>query len=509
MKNKRFFFFFIFVVLIVTTLIHYLLLPPREKSNARTTCEIKARGDINCNGTIDFPDFEIWSKEYTRVLSTKEADLNNDLVVTIADFEIWRKGYTSPGDIITATPTSIILPSTVTPTTSVGTPIPTIPIEGSQSRGYHTTPQELKIIKQKATQGKEPYKAAVADLLSYVKDPNYWPFGTISGSQNCSATLEPQYIGEGNPLIYGKVIAYHLTGNSAYAENVREKLIDLTDTTGYGGETYSGGNQCILNLSWYLPAWIQAADLLEDYGGWSNGDKQKFQQWLADVIYRKTDWASDARANNWGTIGSATSGIIADYLTGSGLQLIDRTGAKFSPHDAYLDAKNRQLERIRGNSYMDFECPIKVYIRSDGGIGEELRRGSSGCNADHILAQDGSWSYTIGAISNMSMHAELLLRRGDRSLYDLVNSQGGSIQKAAHFVLNNPKGTQPWNINNASGLEYIYRYYRDAVFGSELGVGTGNRVVVGYQQRHSSWTTLTHGFASDESPGLPSTISPP
>ena len=38
-------------------------------------------------------------------------------------------------------------------------------------------------------------------------------------------------------------MAYHLTGKGDYAATVRTLLLDLTDTGGYGGDVYSGGNR--------------------------------------------------------------------------------------------------------------------------------------------------------------------------------------------------------------------------------------------------------------------------
>ncbi|HRN95916.1 MAG TPA: hypothetical protein PLD54_00540, partial [Candidatus Levybacteria bacterium] len=55
---------------------------------------------------------------------------------------------------------------------------------------------------------------------------------------------------------YAKALAYHLTGNDAYALDVKKRLLDITDTTGFEGDEYSGANQCILELSWLIPSWI-------------------------------------------------------------------------------------------------------------------------------------------------------------------------------------------------------------------------------------------------------------
>src|SRR5436309_5083899 len=143
-----------------------------------------------------------------------------------------------------------------------------------KSRGYMTTPQELAAVAQKAALGMQPYNAAKDQVLAFAGSPSYWPYGGISGEQSCSGTLTPSYVGNGAPVIFAKAMAYHLTGDSQYAADVRSKIIDLTGTYGYGGSVYSGGNQCILNLAWYIPSWIMAADLIQDYPGWSLSDQQ-------------------------------------------------------------------------------------------------------------------------------------------------------------------------------------------------------------------------------------------
>ena len=307
------------------------------------------------------------------------------------------------------------------------------------------------------------------------EEPSYWPYGTISGPQSCLKTFEPPYIGNGAPLILAKAMAYDITGNTQFAASVRERILDLTDTSGYGGEDYSGGNQCILNLARYIPSWIIAAELIEDYPGWSSADKQSFQKWLANEIYKKVDWASDNRSNNWGSASSATAALIADYLEGSGIPLIDRKGKQSTPAQAFAEAKQRQLDRMNGNPYMDnTNCHQAVGIRADGGIPEELARGSTGCSGQWIQDLDDSWIYTMAHLQGTVAHAELLLRRGDPSIYTNMTLTGaGSLLKAILFLLHNPNDPSksvPWKLSNdRSTLELAYRFYQDPYITQQLG----------------------------------------
>jgi hypothetical protein len=292
-------------------------------------------------------------------------------------------------------------------------------------------------------------------------------------------------------------------------------IMDLTDTYGYGGSTYSGGNQCILNLAWYIPSWIMAADLIEDYSGWSLSDKQTFQNWLASEIYKKVDWASDARSNNWGSAGSATSAMIADYLAGSGVMLTDRNGSQLTPGQAYAEAKQRQLDRMDGNSYMDnYNCHQGVGFRPDGGIPEELARGSTGCNGLWIQDLDSSWMYTMTHLQGTMVHAELLLRRGDPSLCTHLTGTGaGSILRSILFLLNNPNDPSKsvaWKMSNdGSTLEVAYRFYLNTYMAQQLGIGTGTRAICGKSGQMLHFGTITHGFAVGEVLEPLPTVPPP
>jgi hypothetical protein len=405
---------------------------------------------------------------------------------------------------------------------------PSVPPGGtlstSKSRGYVTTPAELRDVADRATKGIEPYQSAVVGVKSYATaDPSHWPHFTIEGQQSCADTEEPSLIWGGSPLVQAKAMVYHLTGDERYAADVRLRLLDLIDTHGYNspGDTsdrYSGANQCILNLSWYLAGWIIAADLIEDYPGWTSADKAAFQKWLAEVVFRKVEWASDVKSNNWGTAGSATTAMIADYLTASGILMTDRNGVKIGSRAAYLEAKQRQIDRMNGNTYMNnTTCNFPEGIRPDGGQPGELGRGPTGCDGAFILPPhdltNPSWTYPQTAMRGLAIHAELLLRRGDNSIYEHMRSDGaGSFRKAILFLLHNPNDplmSAPWFEGGKQTLEFAYRYYRDPHIAEQLRIGTTERYVGTAQRQMVHFGTITHGFATNEDPGPPPTVPPP
>lgn len=191
-----------------------------------------------------------------------------------------------------------------------------------EQRGYFTTGPELQEIRTKANASTQPYSTTFNNFDSRIGTPTTWTYGNIDGvisggNDLCDGTRNgPNYLSSfaGGREIYAKALAYHLYSNDEYAAYVKTRILDLTNTTGWGGETYGGNNQCILNLSFSIPLWIAAADLIEGYSGWTTADKYQFQQWLADEVYKKTAWASRVRKNNWGAAGSVSSAMIADYL---------------------------------------------------------------------------------------------------------------------------------------------------------------------------------------------------
>jgi hypothetical protein len=383
----------------------------------------------------------------------------------------------------------------------------------SQSRGYFTTPEELAGIKQRADQGKQPYKDAVDELVAYAGAPGDWPYGSVDGNVDCAGPDEPPPLwnGEGGPLVLAKAYLYHLTGDEAFAESARLHVLDLTDTTGWGGDVFSGANQCILNLSWFIPRFIQAAELLEGYAGWSTDDRETFASWLAAEVYLETSWSSSHRMNNWGSAGSYTSAMIADYLVQTTIsQLVDEDGTSRSLAEAWTYHRSRQLARMDGTDPLDTQCAIWG-IQDHGGIPDELRRGTSGCDATYILEQDASYTYQLAHIQALVAHAELLLRRGDKSMFDNVAPNGmGSIQQSILFVIQNPTQSWPWSNNHMPTLDISYRYYRDPAMCAELVCDdVTQRVISGEGNRVMSFGTLTHGFAPDENPGPPPVVAPP
>ncbi len=181
------------------------------------------------------------------------------------------------------------------------------------------------------------------------------------------------------------------------------------------------------------------------------------------------------------------------------------SGVSRSIEDAFYLAKAHQLGRINGVAAMRYDCPSKGILPS-GAIPEELSRvstlrvcyfeflvrchvhhksvllnlfsrdcfslqGSTTCAGTAIAATDSSYTLTTLYITSVVLHAELLLRRGDASLYrngdSMLGQQPGSIRQAVFFVISNSP-SWPWPSNRNSVMEYLYRFYRDGKFLEQL-----------------------------------------
>jgi hypothetical protein len=427
----------------------------------------------------------------------------------------------------TPTPTPGIpqLPApTPTPTPApTATPAPTPASSQDGVRGYLTTPGELRSIRQKADQQMQPYKAAYDSLMSFVGSPSTWPTSDFTGTNMCTNRDAFQAAAA---HVYAQTLAYHLTGDAGYASEARKHILEISRSVTSGYEYGGGGDGCPLTMSRHVPGYIVAADLLEGYPGWTAADKSVFLDWLNNHAYHLVDWASDERSTNWGADGSNAAGIIADYFANSGRNLRDRNGSSWTPRQAYEEAKALQLHRMNGTTDHSTGDPFPKMknsvcrnftatsstdgfahgIQPWGSIPEESGRGTTGCAGTVLLSADSAWTYMHTSLTGMIMQAEMLLRRGDRSMYDNLKSNGnGSLETAMEFTLT-PFGAYS---SRTSIFELGYRYYKNPMIGAAIGVSGSRKIAGGTNTVFLHFGTLTHGFAPGENPGLPPAVPAP
>jgi len=323
------------------------------------------------------------------------------------------------------------------------------------SRGYLTTPQELKVIAEKAEQGLEPYKSAVVDVLQWANKEWVYEFKAI---ESCDNANEPVWNdnGGGTPVLYAKAIAYHLTGDVRYAEEVKNNLEQImTEVKSISVDT----ERCQLVFSWGTPELVASADLIEAY--WKNQTctgpvsteyadekidqgncKVLFQNWLVKNPYYVVSLSTENSKSNWGAAATNATAYIADYLWDrSDILLIHRNPpqidkgkeTQLTPSKAYAYANQLALDRMNGYGveygsifscdYLDREqqssqwTPVKSQISEMGIIPEDARR-QEYCN---IPGYNGEYqNYPQIHLGNNIQQCELMLRRGDASCFDNV-----------------------------------------------------------------------------------------
>lgn len=429
------------------------------------------------------------------------------------------------------------------------------PLPPTGPRGYLTTPQELAAIREKAARGIEPYRSAMAEVLEWANSE--WDYA-LDAHENCSGSDDPKWLDneEGGATLYAKALAYHLTGESRYAAEVKTILEQIMTRV----ETISvEEQQCRLNFGWGTPELVAAADLIDSY--WSNltctgptstrygitamgSGKCKFlfQNWLAKNPYYVVSYSAESSGNNWGAAATNAIAYIADYLWDRpSLRLIHRSitadgdvkEITLTPAQAYARANRLALDRMNGYrvSYGGSSCdrmngpqqssrwaPVKSQITENGIIPEDARRDEY-CN---IPRYNGSYqNYPQIHLGNNIQQCELMWRRGDSSCYDNVDMSDlpeytftgpdgetkkthlkpgrGSIERAINAIIVD-SGT-PWEHDSALRVAYRYYYHHHRLGGIEQWAGQLDRVKGCSQD--ICFGTLTHGFAPGEEPGPP------
>lgn len=431
-----------------------------------------------------------------------------------------------------------------------------------QSRGYLTTPQELRAIAAKAGRGLEPYAGAVEQVLEEAEQPFLY---RLQSEATCDDADDPAWIDDtqGIPRIYARALAYHLTGEEYYAAEVKDLLERImTEVQTITLEQ----QQCRLNFSWGTPELVASADLIESYWagqtctgpastvygetGQTRGPcKQLFQNWLVKNPYFVVSYTAERAQSNWGAAATNTLAYIADYLWDRpDVRLITRrsernptaAALRLTPAQAYKRANQLALDRMNGyrvekdsNSSCDFlggdqqqfgAEPVKSQITPGGIIPEDARRDEF-CN---VAVYDGSYqNYPQVHLGNNIQQCELMLRRGDSSCYDNINNREharyyfldpdgrvrvtrlepgrGSIERAIKAIIID-SGTE-WKHDAALEVAYRYYYSRHTLDGFERWAAELDRPADCWQD--VCFGTLTHGFAAGETPTAPPVVAPP
>lgn len=436
-------------------------------------------------------------------------------------------------------------------------------------RGYLTTPGELAAIQAKAEQGIEPHASNVAAVLVVANKP--WGF-RLDELEKCSKGAgDPTWADEesGIPRLWARALAYHLTSEERYAEEVAGILESImVEVREIDWEVE--GRQCQLNFSWAAPELVASADLIEDY--WAdrvctgpvstiNGNrhittgpcKRLFQNWLAKVYYG-VSYTAAGSMSNWGAAATNAAAHIADYLWDRpDIVLVHRQPVEVDGQTKLLLSSAAAWARVNGvtlarmNGYNvdyihDKTCddftngadqhdpawpPVKSQLTELGIVPDDARR-SERCNIERY---NGEYQgYPQLHIGNVVQQCELMLRRGDRRCFDNVDLSDrpdyrfpspdqagvqftthlkpgrGSVERSIKAIAVD-SGTE-WRHDGA--LAVAYRYY--LATGPTLeGLDTW-RDYLDVEPRcwqDVCFGTLTHGLAPGEVPELPPTVPPP
>jgi hypothetical protein len=429
------------------------------------------------------------------------------------------------------------------------------------SRGYLTTPQELFVIQEKADKGIEPYGTGVYEVLDWAdKDWNY----QLDAFEDCTGSEDPEWINNtgGIPILYAKALAYHLTGDNHYAQEVKVILERIMNEV---KKISVEENQCRLNFGWGTPELVASADLIEEY--WKNqtcmgplstlyvdsmvGEgscKALFQNWLVKNPYYVVSYSAIKSDSNWGAAATNATAYIADYMWDRpDVVLAHRSPEKvnngedifFTPAQAFAYANKLALDRMNGYGleYSGNSCdlltgpqqsnewlPVKSQITENGIIPEDARRDEY-CN---VPRYNGEYqNYPQLHLGNNIQQCELMLRRGDSSCYENVDNTDisnytyigpdgelkttylypgrGSIERAIKAII--VDSDTEWKRDPALAVAYRYYFGRHRLLGFNKWAGQIDKIKGCGQD--ICFGVLTHGFAPGEVPDPPPMVPPP
>ena len=213
----------------------------------------------------------------------------------------------------------------------------------------------------------------------------------------------------------------------------------------------------------------------------------------------------------------------------------------FTPAEAYAFIKELTLERMKMHrvNWTTYGCdnltgtnqdtrwpPVKSRITEKGIVSEDARRQES-CN---IPRYNGSYqNYPQVHLGNLIQQCELMLRRGDTSCYDNVDNRDvpsytyvgpdgvsktthlypgrGSVERAINAIIID-SGTE-WRRGGALWVAYRYYLQNKRLAATDLSQWAPHLASGAKCWQDICFGTLTHGFAPEENPLLPTPVPTP
>jgi hypothetical protein len=157
--------------------------------------------------------------------------------------------------------------------------------------------------------------------------------------------------------------------------------------------------------------------------------------------------------------------VIARYVEGTvaTLRELEPSVVETSPAAAAAAHVAMQRRRIGRVWAGDSRCSA-LGIQWHGGIPEELRRGSTGCDGASLANGDRSLTYQTMHVQFLVLHAEAMRAHGDDSLYEALLPEGvPAILQSIRFVIANPAGGRSfgWPDSRQGALNVAATWYDD------------------------------------------------
>jgi hypothetical protein len=137
-------------------------------------------------------------------------------------------------------------------------------------------------------------------------------------------------------------------------------------------------------------------------------------------------------------------------------------------------------------------------IRPDGGIPEAL--GTAGACSTVSMLNNGQVAHSGQYLQGVFVHAELLHRRGDDSLFHHMGPGGvGQPLNGILFLLHQG---ETLGANSAGVLDIAFRRTMEPQFGAAIGTGSA-RTITNTTGEMLQFTTLTAGLPDNPDAGMP------
>jgi len=201
---------------------------------------------------------------------------------------------------------------------------------------------------------------------------------------------------------YSCAIAYQVTSGAARNKFADKAVRTLSSWSSINRKTSNhDGDLAMADAGSGL---LFAAELLSDYGGWTDGQRMEFRSWLENVYLESCSKIS-VRPNNWGDWGNL--GCIASHY------FLDDAGG--------IDA---DIERIRNR--------IGEAIAPDGSMPHETCRGNNGI-----------W-YTYFALAPLTSASQIALNSRGVDLFHYKCEAGYGIEHALDYLLKYSREPGTW-----------------------------------------------------------------